>query len=266
MIANLRSAQIFWVGEACEAALHAKSSNFTFYDIYLNGYTVEYLDILSIIALFFGITVIIIKNPIASLMSLIGLFASISIYLILLGLTFIGFSYLIVYIGAVSILFLFILMLINIRRSELHSYNWNSIPLALFVTILLNYALEPILPYYMTLIYSYNKINNMISMAFGGQAILNNDIIAKFNLWASLFFETCLNKVYAADHLNTRKVMFTTSNNWDGSMTETNHMSTIGNILYTSYNIWLFIASFILLLAMTGAIIITIKQDTDESV
>jgi NADH-ubiquinone oxidoreductase chain 6 len=37
-------------------------------------------------------------------------------------------------------------------------------------------------------------------------------------------------------------------------------MTTIGNIMYTNYNIWLLIASFILLLAMVGAIVITIKQ------
>ena len=75
---------------------------FAIYDILSNGYTIEYLDILSVIALLFGIAVIVNKNPIASLLSLIGLFASISVYLILSGLTFIGFSYLIVYIGAVS--------------------------------------------------------------------------------------------------------------------------------------------------------------------
>jgi NADH-ubiquinone oxidoreductase chain 6 len=73
-------------------------------------------------------------------MCLIGLFGTIAVYLILTGLNFIGFSYLIVYIGAVSILFLFILMLINIRTSELLSNNVNSIPLALAIIILLNYA------------------------------------------------------------------------------------------------------------------------------
>ena len=35
---------------------------------------------------------------------------------------FIGLSYLLVYVGAISILFLFVLMLINIRISELTSY------------------------------------------------------------------------------------------------------------------------------------------------
>jgi hypothetical protein len=40
---------------------------FAIYDILSNGYTIEYLDILSVIALLFGIAVIVNKNPIASL-------------------------------------------------------------------------------------------------------------------------------------------------------------------------------------------------------
>jgi NADH-ubiquinone oxidoreductase chain 6 len=43
-------------------------------------------------------------------------------------------------------------------------------------------------------------------------------------------------------------------------LAETNHITTIGNIMYTSYSIWLILASIILLLAMVGAIVITIKQ------
>jgi NADH-ubiquinone oxidoreductase chain 6 len=109
-------------------------------DSITNGYRDEALDLFSVFALLFGTIVIIIKNPIGSLICLIGLFGAISVYLILVGLNFIGFSYLIVYIGAVSILFLFILMLINIRTSELLSNNANSIPLALLIIVLLNYT------------------------------------------------------------------------------------------------------------------------------
>ena len=36
-------------------------------------------------------------------------------------------------------------------------------------------------------------------------------------------------------------------------------------MIYTNYNIWLIIASFILLLAMVGAIVITIKSGTSGS-
>jgi NADH-ubiquinone oxidoreductase chain 6 len=110
------------------------------YDLLLSGFKSESLELISVLALFFGAIVIIIKNPIGSLMCLIGLFGVISVYLILAGLNFIGLSYLIVYIGAISILFLFILMLINIRTSELLSNNVNSVPLALLIIILLNYA------------------------------------------------------------------------------------------------------------------------------
>lgn len=74
---------------------------FSVKEVLISGYTVQSLEILSVIALLLSIAVIINKNPIGSLFYLIGLFGSISVYLILSGLTFIGFSYLIVYIGAV---------------------------------------------------------------------------------------------------------------------------------------------------------------------
>lgn len=208
------------------------------HEYYFSGYTVEFLDILSVIAVLFGITVIVNKNPIGSLLFLIGLFASISVYLILSGLTFIGFSYLIVYIGAVSILFLFILMLINIRTSELQSNSVNSIPLALFIGILWNYSLFQLLPYTLSI-----NTNNWISV--GVPPYNYNNILP------------------AVNNIDTSNIMFVTSNNWDGTMTETSHISTIGNILYTSYNMWLFLSSIILLLAMVGAIIITIKQENN---
>jgi len=63
------------------------------------------------------------------------------------GMTFIGIAYLLVYIGAVSILFLFILMLINVRISELQGNTNNSLPLALIIGIILYYFLYRILPF-----------------------------------------------------------------------------------------------------------------------
>lgn len=48
---------------------------------------------------------------------------------------------------------------------------------------------------------------------------------------------------------------------WDGVLSETNHITSIGNIMYTDVAIWLIITSIILLLAMVGAIVITIKPD-----
>src|SRR6185369_11937697 len=116
-------------------------------EITFSGYTVYNLDLLYIVAILLGVWVIISKNPIVSVLFLIGLFLSISAYLILTGLNFIGLSYLLVYIGAVSILFLFILMLINVRISELLVDSINSIPLAVLVGSFFNYFVNNVLPY-----------------------------------------------------------------------------------------------------------------------
>jgi NADH-ubiquinone oxidoreductase chain 6 len=124
---------------------------------FTNGHLSGILDILSILAILCAIFVIITKNPIVSVLFLIGLFANISFYLILIGLSFIGLSYLIVYIGAVSILFLFILMLINIRISELQSNNSNNIALSIIIAISIYYPLFQILPYDIAIL---SNINN----------------------------------------------------------------------------------------------------------
>ena len=102
-------------------------------DIYTNGFFVNYLDILGYLAIIFSILVITAKNPIISVLYLIALFLAISSYLIMVGLVFIGISYLLVYIGAISMLFLFILMLIDIRISELQTNTRNSLFLAFLI-------------------------------------------------------------------------------------------------------------------------------------
>jgi NADH-ubiquinone oxidoreductase chain 6 len=121
-------------------------SNYFILDFLLDG-LLSLIDIISFAAIGSSIFVIINKNPIVSLFFLILLFGCISIYLMILGLTFMGLAYLIVYIGAVSILFLFILMLINIRISELQSNNANSLILSIIMSITFIYLISPLLPY-----------------------------------------------------------------------------------------------------------------------
>src|SRR3954464_1842746 len=118
--------------------------NIFFLPTLFNGFSPEFLNILIIISLLSGVFIIISKNPIVSVLHLIVLFSSISCYLIFLGAKFIGLAYLLVYIGAVSILFLFILMLINIRASELQNNSITSIPLAIIILFVFNYIMSEI--------------------------------------------------------------------------------------------------------------------------
>jgi len=189
-----------------------------------NGYSAVNLDILYIIAILLGILVIVSKNPIVSVLFLIGLFLCIAAYLILTGLNFIGLSYLLVYIGAVSILFLFILMLINVRISELLIDSINSIPLAILIAGLFNYFVNNVLPY----------------------MVMSNNLLYHFTI--------------------KKQLTNVTSVSWDGYLAETSHITSIGNVLYGHYSIWLIITSIILLLAMVGAIVITLKPQTDQEI
>lgn len=219
------------------------NSLFILNESFTNGYRVEILDIISIVSIISGIFVIISKNPIVSVLFLIGLFLSISCYLIILGINFIGLSYLLVYVGAVSILFLFILMLINVRISELHNDSSNSIPLAVIISIAFNYPVNQILPY------SMEAINNYI-------ADFNNNLYYNINNTYDIFNKIFL---FTNNNINGGEILFVTSKIWDSNLAETGHISSIGNIMYTSYSIWLILVSIILLLAMVGAIVITIK-------
>lgn len=71
-----------------------------------SGFADNILNILAISAIYFGISVIINNNPVISILYLIGLIASIACYLISEGLSFLGLSYLIIYVGAVLYVFL----------------------------------------------------------------------------------------------------------------------------------------------------------------
>jgi NADH-ubiquinone oxidoreductase chain 6 len=115
-------------------------------ETFTNGSNHGLLNLLSLASIFSGIFVIISKNPVVSVLFLIGLFLNIASYLMSLGINFIGLSYLLVYVGAVSILFIFILMLINVRISELSTDNSNSIPLAIMIGIFFNITLYKLLP------------------------------------------------------------------------------------------------------------------------
>nr|YP_010951075.1 NADH dehydrogenase subunit 6 [Onygena corvina]WML69472.1 NADH dehydrogenase subunit 6 [Onygena corvina] len=183
------------------------------------GFNPSILDIIGFIAVMFSIFTIISKNPIVSVLYLIALFSTISVYLILIGLTFIGLSYVLVYIGAVSILFLFILMLINIRISEIVSTNNNNIPLAILSMIVLIYILGQ------NLIYTIEY--NIFSLDLK-------------------FLDSNIEYIY-----------FVNSIGWTNNIIDITHTSAIGNIMYSSYSLWLIVISLNLLLAMIGSIVIS---------
>jgi NADH-ubiquinone oxidoreductase chain 6 len=134
-------------------------------ETFTNGSNHGVLSFVSLASIFCGIFVIVSKNPVVSVLFLIGLFLNIASYLMLLGINFIGLSYLLVYVGAVSILFIFILMLINVRISELTTDNSNSIPLAIMIGIFFNVTLYKLLPSNLSSAFNIYTHSNALRMA-----------------------------------------------------------------------------------------------------
>lgn len=107
------------------------------------------LDVLALGAVLSGILVITAKNPVISVLFLIAVFINVAGYLVLLGVAYLGLAYLIIYVGAIAILFLFVIMMLNLRLVELidtgQEYTQN-LPLGAIIGSLFFFELLSILP------------------------------------------------------------------------------------------------------------------------
>src|ERR1700753_3058945 len=130
-----------------------------------------FIDILAFTTLFSGLLVITSKNPVVSVVFLISVFLNAAGYLILTGIHFLGISYIIVYVGAITVLFLFVIMMININLTDIidtgKQYTKN-LPLVFIVGSLFLFEMFNILPF------SFNNVSGL-NLIF--------DTITNFNLF-----------------------------------------------------------------------------------
>ena len=76
------------------------------------------------ITVIFATAVVLNRNPVASALSLVVSFLGLSALFMSLGAFFVGIVQVLVYAGAVMVLFLFIIMLLDIHAEERHRINW----------------------------------------------------------------------------------------------------------------------------------------------
>ena len=80
---------------------------------------------LSFLAIMFGIMVVLSKNPVNSVLYLVMTFFAIAGHYVLLNAQFLAAVHIIVYAGAIMVLFLFVIMLMNLNKeSEPHKSLW----------------------------------------------------------------------------------------------------------------------------------------------
>jgi NADH-quinone oxidoreductase subunit J len=80
--------------------------------------------VFALMTLTFGAAVVLNRNPVASALSLVVSFLGLSALFVSLDAYFVGIIQVLVYAGAVMVLFLFIIMLLNLQAKERHRINW----------------------------------------------------------------------------------------------------------------------------------------------
>jgi NADH-ubiquinone oxidoreductase chain 6 len=193
------------------------------------------IDLLAWGTIVSGLLVILSVNPVIAVIFLIALFCNAAGFLILLGVGFIGISYLIIYVGAITVLFLFVIMMFNIKLSDIVNTKAQinaNMAFVIAITGLFFYEMQWILPF------SINDINGLPSLFLHqtNQLFLNSNSIINDNVLSTL-------------NPNTADTVFTSFL----------QIETLGQGLYTYGAPLLISCSMILLLAMITPIFISGK-------
>ena len=197
-----------------------------------------FLDLLAFGALVSSVLVITSKNPVIAVTFLISVFVNAAGYLILLGVGFIGITYIILYVGAITVLFLFVIMMINIKLTDIletGSQYTKNLPLALAIGSLFIYEFFTIIPFTLNDVSLISTILNLL---------------------------TNLNGLFLNSNISTSDIVFNAFNPVSADTTFANFLQVqaIGQSLYTIGAFWLIITSLILLLAMVAPIFISRKS------
>lgn len=207
-----------------------------------------------------SVLIITCKNPVIAVIYLISVFLCAAGYLIISGISFLGLSYIIVYIGAIAVLFLFVIMMINIKIIDIletgNQYT-KTLPLALCIGSLFIYEIFTILPFSFNNLHSIFYIfENLISFS-SPVTLLNNE---ELNIGAGIGEESFIQLLGTDLMINMEdSLVFSTINpiTADTNFSNFLHIQAIGQGIYTYGAFWLILTSVILLLAMVAPIFIS---------
>jgi NADH-quinone oxidoreductase subunit J len=106
--------------------------------------------VFAVVAVVSAFNLVLQKHPISSALSLIGVMASLAVLYLLLGAEFIAMAQMIVYGGAVMVLFVFVIMLLNAGAEKTSGKSWFAqiagLPLLLAFVALIGFLIRDVLP------------------------------------------------------------------------------------------------------------------------
>lgn len=159
-----------------------------------------------------ALMIVVSVNPIHSIFFLILVFCNISGLLVLLQVEFLALVFLVVYVGAIAVLFLFVVMMLNIRLQTLNEKFLSYFPISWFITIVF-----------------ISEVSALIYAGFSSHKLLNK-----------------------SDLLN-----------WLVLVNSKSNVNVIGEVIYNYAFHFFELASFILLVAMIGSILLTLRYKSE---
>ena len=106
-------------------------------ELFLNNINI-YFSIFFIISILSSVNVIVSRNPLHSIIYLILVFCNIVFILLLQEIEFLSMVFLIVYIGAIAVLFLFVIYMLNLKIIELNESNLQYL-IGIIISFFFNY-------------------------------------------------------------------------------------------------------------------------------
>ena len=158
-----------------------------------------------------AILVISVRNPVHSVLFLILAFFNAAGLLILMEMEFLSLIFIVVYVGAIAVLFLFVVMMLNVKISEVEDEVLQYLPVGGTIGLIFLFLIFFIIE------------GDFVS--FNGQA----------------------NSIYL---------------DWFQQVDVVSNIETLGQVLYTEYLVYFLLAGVILLVAMVGAIVLTMSTRT----
>src|SRR5258705_2550614 len=222
------------------------------------------VNLLTFGILFSSIISITSNNPIILIIFLITAFVNAAGYLILLGINFIGISYIVIYVGAIAVLFLFIILMINIKLTDILDTGYNftkNLPIGLNIASLLFFIFFSVAAHPSPLSLFWNGEGYNL-FPFSPNASIGIGKEEQFTTKASLYRLTPDGDIIREGLANLSEAREGGAVS-DFHLLEFTQIEVLGHFLYTYASIFLIILSLILLLAMLAIIIISKKNITN---
>lgn len=164
-----------------------------------------------------GVIMCLSTSPVQSVIFLILSFCCAAILLFMFHVEFIGLLFIIIYVGAIAVLFLFVIMMLNVKNNQVDEVKTNVLSIT-NVALLVCIGTYPFL------------LKTLYLFAFS-----TNDINLNFNYESLVFL---IDKV--------------------------SNVEVIGQILFNNFLVCVLLAGMVLLIALVGSIILTLKFNKTE--